>query len=97
LRIKEQETCLIPQEHAAADDDDDEYNEHWYYYVPKPVERIHKSKVTIILWNQKSQTYRTISNNKPDITVLIMKKRTYLLIDVAISGDRNVIKRDPKM
>jgi hypothetical protein len=35
---------------------------------------------------------RTIPDNKPDIIVCDNEKRTCMLIDVAISGDRNVIK-----
>jgi hypothetical protein len=48
-------------------------------------------KVTI-LWNQKVQTDRTIPNNKPDIIIRDNEKGTCMLIDVAIPGDRNVIK-----
>jgi hypothetical protein len=40
------------------------------------------------------QTDRTIPNNKPDIIIKKKKKRTCMLIYVAISGDRNVIKRE---
>jgi uncharacterized protein (DUF1499 family) len=40
------------------------------------------------------QTDRAIPNNKPDITIRINKKRLCMLIDVAISGDRNVIKKE---
>jgi hypothetical protein len=32
-------------------------------------------------------------NNKPDIIIRDNEKRTCMLIDVAISGDRNVIKK----
>jgi len=46
------------------------------------------------LWNKQLHTNRTISNNKPDITILITENGTCLLIDVAISGDRNVIKKE---
>jgi enolase len=42
------------------------------------------------------QTDRTIPNNKPDITIRDNEKRTCMLIDVAISGDRNVIKKEAK-
>ena len=66
-------------------------NEH--DHVPKPVETRHEGKVTI-LWNQQVRTDRTIRNNKPDIIILDNKKGTCMLIDVAISGDRNVIKRE---
>jgi len=40
------------------------------------------------------QTDRTIPNNKPDIIIRDNKKITCMLIDVAIPGDRNVIKRE---
>ena len=50
-------------------------------------------KVTI-LWNQQVQTNRTIPNNKPDIIIRDNEKGTCMLIDVAISGDRNVIKKE---
>jgi hypothetical protein len=40
------------------------------------------------------QTDRTIPNNKPDIIIQDIEKRTCMLIDVAIPGDRNVIKKE---
>ena len=40
------------------------------------------------------QTDRTTPNNKPDITIHDYEKRTGMLIEVAISGDRNVIKKE---
>ena len=42
----------------------------------------------------KVQTDKTIPNNKPDIIIRDNGKGTYMLIDVAISGDRNVIKKE---
>ena len=66
---------------------------HWYEHVPKSVEASQGGKVTI-LWNQQGQTDRTIPNNKPDIIVRDNEKGTCMLIDVAISGDRNVIKKE---
>jgi len=50
-------------------------------------------KVTI-LWNQQIQTDRTIPNNKPDMIIRDNEKGTCMLIDVAISGDKNVIKNE---
>jgi hypothetical protein len=52
-------------------------------------------KVTI-LWNQQVQTDRTIPNNKADIIIQDNEKGTCMLIDVAILGDRNVIKKEAK-
>ena len=66
---------------------------HRYEHVPKSVETSQGGKVTV-LWNQQVQTDRTIPNNKPDIIIRDNKKRTCMLIDVAISGDRNVIKNE---
>ena len=64
-----------------------------YEHVPKSVETSQGDKVTI-LWNQLVQTDRTIPNNKPDITIRDNEKGTCMWIDVAISGDRNVIKKE---
>jgi hypothetical protein len=64
---------------------------YWYEHVPNSVETIRGGKVTI-LWNQERQTDRTIPSNKPDIVVRDNEKGTCMLIDVAIPGDRNVIR-----
>ena len=66
---------------------------HWYEHMPKSVETSQGGKVTI-LWNQQVQTDRTIPNNKADIIIRDNEKGTCMLIDVAISGDINVIKKE---
>jgi hypothetical protein len=66
-------------------------NEHWYKHVPKSIQTSHEGKVTI-LWTEQLQTHRTIPNNKQDI-IQVNEKGTCMLIDVAISGDRNVKKK----
>jgi len=48
------------------------------------------------MWNQQVQTDRTIPNNKPDIIIRDNEKRTCMLIDAAIPGDKNVIKKEAK-
>ena len=65
---------------------------HWYEHVPNSLVTNQRGNVTI-LWNQQVQTDRTISNNKPDIIIRDNEQRTCMLIDVAIPGDRNVIKK----
>ena len=50
-------------------------------------------KVTI-LQNQHVRTDRTVPNNKPDIIISDNKQGTCMLIDGAILGDRNVIKKE---
>jgi hypothetical protein len=69
---------------------------HWYEHVSKSVETSRGGKVTI-LWNQQIQTDRTIPNNKPDIVIWDNVQGTCMLIDVAISEDRNVIKKTEKI
>jgi hypothetical protein len=66
---------------------------HWYEHVPKSLETTQGGKITI-LWNQQVQTDRTIPNNKPDIIIRDNEQGTCMLMDVAISGDRNVIKKE---
>jgi len=65
---------------------------HRYKHVPQSVETGQGGNVTI-MWNQQVQTDRTIPNNKPGIIIRDNEKRTCMLIDVAVSGDRNVIKK----
>jgi hypothetical protein len=59
----------------------------------KSVETGQGGNITV-LWNQQVQTDRTIPNNKPNIIIRDNEKRTCMLIDVVISGDRNVIKKE---
>jgi len=66
---------------------------HWYELVPKSVETSQGGKVTM-LWSQRVQTDRTIPSNKPDIIIHDNEKGTCMLIDIAISGDRNMIKKE---
>jgi len=40
------------------------------------------------------QTDRTVSNNKPDITIRDNKQGTCMSIDVVVPADRNVIKKE---
>jgi len=64
-------------------------NEH----VPKSVETSHEGEITI-LWSQQVRSNRIVPNNKPDIIIHDNKEETFMLIDVAIPGERNVIKKE---
>jgi hypothetical protein len=44
--------------------------------------------------NQLVQTDGNIPNNKPDILIRDNEEGTYVLIGAAISGDRNMIKKE---
>lgn len=63
-----------------------------YEHVPKSVRAGHEVKFTM-LWNRQVKTGRSTPNNKSDI-IRDNKKGTCLLIDVAILGARNVIKKE---
>jgi hypothetical protein len=62
-------------------------NELWYEHVPKSVKASEEGKVTIV-WNQQVQT-----KSKPDIIIWGNGEQMCMLIDVAIPGDGNVIKK----
>jgi len=66
---------------------------HWYEHILKSVKTSQGGKVTM-LRNQQVQTDTTIPNNKPDIIIRDNEKGTCMLIDVTISGDRYVIKKE---
>jgi len=67
-------------------------DEHRYEHAPKLVETIREGKITV-LWNQQVRSERIIPNNKPDIIIHDNKEGTCMLIDAAIPGERNVIKK----
>jgi len=66
-----------------------------YERATKSVERSHESMV-IVLWNQQVKTDRTIPNSKPDTIIHYNGKGRCLLVDLVISGDRNVVKKEGK-
>ena len=61
--------------------------------MPKSVETNQGGKVAI-MWYKQLQTDRTNPNNKPDIIIRDNEKGTCMLIDVVISGNKNVIKKE---
>jgi hypothetical protein len=61
--------------------------------MPKLVETSDAGKV-IILQNQQVETDRTIPNNNLDIIIHNNNKGTGMSIDAAVSGDKNVIKKE---
>jgi hypothetical protein len=65
----------------------------WYELVLKPVQASPEGQVTV-LWNQQVQNDGNTPNNKPDIIIRDNEKGKFsMLLDVAISGDRNVVKK----
>jgi hypothetical protein len=64
-----------------------------YVHVPKLAETCPEGKVSI-LCNQQVLTDRIIPNTKPDIKIYKNEKGTCVLIDAAISGHKNVIKKE---
>ena len=87
---------MVPSDNSIAvnnNNNNNNNNKYWYEHVPKSVETSQGSNVTI-LWKQQVQTDRSIPNNKPDTIIRDNEKGTCVLIDVVISGDRNVIKKE---
>jgi len=70
--------------------------EQQYKQIPKLGETSHEHKVPIT-YNQQVQANRTTSNNKLDIKNHDNEKGACMLIEVAISGVRNVIKKEVEM
>jgi hypothetical protein len=68
-------------------------NEHWYENVPKLTETIFEGNITI-LWNQQVQIDGTVTINNSEIIIRDNEKGTCVLIEAAISADRNVIKKE---
>ena len=68
------------------------YNEQRFENVTKSVETSPEVKLNT-LWNQVLAD-RTLPNNKPDVIISDNELWTSLLIDIGISGARNVIKRE---
>ena len=69
-------------------------SEHWCDDVPKSVETSHEGNTDTILCNQQVRTDTAITISKPGIVIRDDKKGTCMLIDGAIPGNRNVIKRE---
>jgi hypothetical protein len=61
--------------------------ENWYSHIPKAV--CEHEDITV-LWNQGLQTS---SSQQIDIIIKNKTDKTYLLTDIAISSDRNVMQR----
>jgi hypothetical protein len=68
-----------------------ETTENWYSCIPKSV--CQHEDITV-LWNQGVQTDRGVLANRPDIIIKNMKDKICLLINVAISSDRNVVQKE---
>jgi len=47
-----------------------------------------------VLWNQAVHTDREGTENRTDIIIKNKKKETCILIDMAISTDRNVVRKE---
>jgi hypothetical protein len=88
-----QETWQCVQLHFNIRKETGKTKDQWCEHLPKWVETSQDGWLTI-LWNQQVQTDRTIPNNKPDIIIRGNEKGTWMLIYVAIAGDRNVIQKE---
>ena len=60
-------------------------------HTHKPV---YEQENITVLWNQAVHTDRQFITNRPDIIIKNKKEKTCVLIEVAISEDRNVVLRE---
>ena len=60
-------------------------------HTPKP---LYEEGDVIMLWNQAVHTKRKVTTNRPDIIIKNTKEETYILIDVAIPEDTNVVQKE---
>jgi len=47
-----------------------------------------------VWWNQAVHIHREFTANRPDIIIKNKKYKTYILIDIAIPADRNVVQKE---
>lgn len=63
------------------------------YYRYKP-QQILENKEYKLYWDRTIQTHKTVSCNRPDITLIDKNRKQTFLIDIAIPNDRNVIQKE---
>jgi hypothetical protein len=68
-----------------------ETTDKWYTQTPKPV---NEHEDLTVLWNQGVHTGREVTANRPDTVIKNKKRKTCILIDVAIPADRNVTLKE---
>lgn len=62
-----------------------------YQYTP---ESIHENEEYKLYWDRTLHTDKTVTSNRPDITLFNKKEQVTYLIDVAIPGDTNIIAKE---
>ncbi|XP_068684473.1 uncharacterized protein [Montipora foliosa] len=65
-----------------------ECGEKWYEHQPIPV--IENDQVKLV-WDGTIVTDRRVPHNRPDITLVLKDKHQWLLVDVAVLDDRNIV------
>lgn len=70
---------------------DNEMTDKWYLHMPKPV---YEQEDITVLWNHAVCTDREVTTNRSDKIIQNKEKKTYLLIDVAVPADRNVVQKE---
>ena len=65
-----------------------ECGEKWYEHKPLPV--IENDQVKLA-WDSTIVTNRCVPHNRPDITIVLKDKHQWLMVDVAVSDDWNIV------
>ena len=57
-------------------------------------EKVTKIEDNVIIWDKTISTDRTTLANRPDLIILNKNEKNCLVVDVAITGDVNVLKKE---
>ena len=64
---------------------------HTHTHTPRPV---YEQEDVTVWWNQAVHTDREFPANRPDITIKNKKEKAYILINMAIPADRDVVQKE---
>ena len=63
------------------------------YYMHEP-EKVTKMEDNVIMWGKTILTDKTILANRPDLIIVNKNEQNCLIVDVAVSDDVNVLKKE---
>ena len=66
-----------------------ECGEEWYEHKSLPL--IENDQVKLA-WDSTVVTDRRVSHSRPDVTIILEDKHQWLMADIAVSDDRNIVK-----
>ena len=68
-----------------------ECTEKWHDHQPLPIVENGEVRVT---WDMTIYTHKVLKHDRPDITLVHKDTQKWTLIDIAVSGDQNIIRTE---